>query len=288
MDVDLSDLSRWVRGDGLEIVMLVSGSVLLSRLIAWIGARVTRAIDRSDDSLVATEMTKHRHALVEVATWALVVVVYFATAVLVLVRFNVPLSSLALPGTALGVALGLGAQRIVADLLAGFFLIAERQFGYGDEIRIAAPGSNAGVEGVVEEITLRVTRLRTLGGELLMIPNGEIRQVTNLSRDWSRAVVDVPVPVGTDIDHVNDTLAQVEDAAFEDEELRALLLDRPTTMGVQSIDPEYLTIRVTARTLPGKQFVVGRALRARIAVALLGDGIEVTIPPAGGEEGTSR
>jgi small conductance mechanosensitive channel len=175
----------------------------------------------------------------------------------------------------------------VADLLAGFFLIAERQFGYGDEIRIAAPGSTAGVEGVVEEITLRVTRLRTLGGELLMIPNGEIRQVTNLSRDWSRAVVDVPVPVGTDIDHVNETLARVEDAAFEDPELRALLLDRPTTMGVQSIDPEYLTIRVTARTLPGKQFVVGRALRARIAVALLGDGIEVTMPPAGGEEGTA-
>jgi small conductance mechanosensitive channel len=287
MDVDLSDLSRWARGDGLEIVMLVTGSVLLSRLIAWVGRRVTSAIDRSDDSLVATEMTKHRHALVEVATWVLIVVVYFATAVLVLIRFNVPLSTLALPGTALGVALGLGAQRIVADLLAGFFLIAERQFGYGDEIRIAAPGSTAGVEGMVEEITLRVTRLRTLGGELLMVPNGEIRQVTNLSRDWSRAVVDVPVPIGTDIDHVNETLARVEEAAYEDEELRALLLDPPTTMGVQNIDPEYLTIRVTARTLPGKQFVVGRALRARIAVALLGDGIDVTIPPPAPDQGTA-
>ena len=277
MQVDLSDLSRWGRGNGLEIVMLLSGSVLLSRVISWVGKRVTHSIDATaSEGLVATEMSKHRHSLVEVVTWVLIVAVYFATGVLVLTRFNVPLSSLAIPATALGVALGFGAQRIVADLLAGFFMIAERQFGYGDEIRISAPGSSTGVVGVVEEITLRVTRLRTLEGEQLIVPNGEIRQVTNLSRDWARAVIDVPVPIGTDIDHVHETLALVGAAALEDSELSHLLLDAPVVMGVQSIGPGYLIVRVTARTLPGKQFVVARALRARIVVALLGEGIDVT------------
>ena len=277
MQADLSDLSRWFRGNGLEIVLLITGSILLSRLIRLIGNRTINVIDQTPtDELVASEMAKHRHALAEVITWVLIVIVYFSAGVLVLTRFNVPTSTLTAPAAALGVALGFGAQRIVADLLSGFFMIAERQFGFGDEIRISAPGSTAGVVGVVEDITLRVTRLRTLEGELLIIPNGEIRQVTNLSREWARAVVDIPIPTGTDMDHVNETLTQVGDAAFGDEELQSLLLEPPVIMGVQSIGPGYLMVRVTARTLPGKQFAVGRALRARIAVALLNDGIDVS------------
>lgn len=277
MQVDLSDLSRWGRGNGLEIVMLLVGSVLLARLVRWVGNRITASIDETGtEALVASEMSKHRHALAEVATWLIIVIVYFSTAVLVLTRFNVPLSTLAVPGTALGVALGFGAQRIVADLLAGTFMIAERQFGFGDEIRISSPGSSVGVVGVVEEVTLRVTRLRTLEGEQLIIPNGEIRQVTNLSRDWARAVLDIPIPVGVDIDHVLVMLKRVGDAALEDSEMSDLLLDAPVVMGVQSIGPGYLIVRITARTLPGKQFTVGRTLRARIVVALLGEGIDVS------------
>lgn len=279
MKVDLSDLGHWLRGSGLEIILLITGSIMLSRVITWVGGRITSSIDRKTedhDAIVASEMSKHRHALTGVITWALIVVVYFATALLVLTRFGVPMTTLTAPATALGVALGFGAQRIVADLLSGFFMIAERQYGYGDEIRISAPGSSTGVVGVVEEISLRVTRLRTLEGELLMIPNGEIRQVTNLSREWARAVIDVPIPTGTDMDHVNETLAEVGEAAMDDSELKDLLLDAPVIMGVQSIGLGYLMVRVTARTLPGKQFVVARALRARIVVALLSDGIDVS------------
>lgn len=283
MDVDLSDLSRWARGNGLEIVMLVTGSILLSRLISWVGARTARSVERrADEEPIVSELSKHRRALVEVVTWVLIVVAYFVAFAMVLTRFNVPLTSLAIPATALGVAFGLGAQRLVADLLAGFFLIAERQFGFGDEIRVAAPGSTAGVAGVVEEITLRTTRLRTLEGEQLIIPNGEIRQVTNLSREWARAVIDVPVPIDSDIDLVNSTLERVGTAAFEDETLAPLMLDPPVVMGVQAIEPGYAVVRITVRTLPGKQFKVARAIRTRVVVALRRDGIEVTAaPPAG-------
>lgn len=277
MKIDLTDLGLWARGNGLEIVMLITGSMLLARLVREVGRRVTISIDRTpDEEIVASELAKHRHALAEVITWSLIVLIYFAAGVMVLTRFNVPVSTLAAPAAALGVALGFGAQRIVADLLSGFFMIAERQYGYGDEIRISAPGSSTGVVGVVEEITLRVTRLRTLEGELLIIPNGEIRQVTNLSREWARAVIDIPIPTGTDMDHVNETLERVGNEAIESEELNDLLLDAPVTMGVQSIGPGYLMVRVTARTLPGKQFTVARALRAKIAVELLSDGIDVS------------
>ncbi len=193
----LSDFRHWVRGDGLEIVLLIVGSVLLARFAAWFGNWLTKRIDdqdESDDALVRSEAAKHRHSLTQVITWTVVVLIYSVTGVLVVARFGVPLTSLIAPATVAGVALGFGAQRIVQDILAGFFIITERQYGFGDLIRISNLGSTTGVTGTVEDVTLRTTRMRTVNGEVVIIPNGQINQVTNLSRDWARAVVDIPLP----------------------------------------------------------------------------------------------
>jgi len=285
--VSLSDFSHWARSNGLEIVMLLTGSFLLARLAAWSGTKVTARIDargQEGDALVRSEDAKHRHAVTQVITWVAIVLIYFIGAILVLQRFNVPLTTLVAPATVAGVAVGFGAQRVVQDLLGGFFVIAERQYGFGDVIRVASPGSTAGVTGTVEDVTLRMTQLRTANGEVLILANGEIRQVTNLSRDWARAVIDVPVPVGADIGRVNRILHDVCDEAFKQPELRALLLDPPTVMGVETLEVDHLSVRVVARTLPGKQFEVGRELRVRIATAFQGEGISVpptlaTAPP---------
>jgi small conductance mechanosensitive channel len=273
-------VSRWARGNGLEIVLLVVGSVLLVRFAAWFGEQVTSRIESTSDrpeadALVRSEEAKHRHAVAQVVTWATIVMIYVVTAFLVLQRLEVPLTSLVAPATIVGVALGFGAQRIVQDLLSGFFIITERQYGYGDVVRISPPGTSTGVSGTVEEVTLRVTRLRTVNGELLTLPNGEIRQVTNLSRDWARAVIDVPVPIDADINRVTDRLRGLGDDAFADPELRPLLLDPPSVMGIESLDVGSLKLRLVARTLPGRQFEVGRALRARIARAFQEEGVTV-------------
>jgi small-conductance mechanosensitive channel len=272
----LSDFSRWARSDGLEIILLVSGSVLLTRFATWFGAKLTVRIDandRSSDLLVRSEAAKHRHSVTQVITWTALVLIYCITAVLVLQRFGVPITSLVAPATIAGVALGFGAQRVVQDILAGFFIITERQYGFGDLIRISALGSTTGVTGTVEDVTLRVTNLRTVNGEVVIIPNGQINQVTNLSRDWARAVVDVPIPTTADINSVNAILQGVGQAVYDDGALRPLMLDAPTVMGVESIDVGSFSIRMVARTLPGKQFVVGGELRARIAAALQAEGI---------------
>jgi moderate conductance mechanosensitive channel len=285
---NVGDLSHWARSNGLEVVMLVTGSVLLARFVSWVGARETSRIDvraSEGDALVRSEQAKHRHALTQVVTWSATVLIYFVTGVLVLQRLGVPLTSLVAPATVVGVAVGFGAQRVVQDLLAGFFVITERQYGYGDVIRVSPPGSTAGVSGTVEEVTLRVTRLRTANGELLILPNGEIRQVTNLSRDWARSVIDVPVPTGTDVARVTTILRSTCEAAFSDDELRPLLLDPPSVMGVESIEVDHLNIRVVARTLPGKQFDAGRLLRARIAEALLEEGLSVASGLLSGQPG---
>jgi moderate conductance mechanosensitive channel len=275
----LSDALLWLRGSGLEIVLLVLGAVLLTRFATWLGGVITARIDANaggGDALVRSEEAKHRHALTQVLTWASLVLVYCVTAVLIVQKLGVPVTGLVAPAAVAGVALGFGAQRLVQDLLAGFFIITERQYGYGDAISISIPGIPAGVIGTVEDVTLRVTTMRTQDGEVIITPNGSIVQLTNLSRGWARAVVDVPVPVSVDVNRVSDILRRVGDEAFADEGLHPLLLDPPSVMGVQSIEVDQFQVRVVARTLPGKQFDVGRALRARIAAAFLREGIHVS------------
>lgn len=274
----LTDMSTWARRSGLEILLIVTGAVLLARFAGWFGGRITTRIDlnvEASDSLVRSETAKHRHALTQAVTWAVIVLIYFVTAVLVVQRLGVPVSGLVAPATVLGVALGFGAQRFVQDILAGFFIITEHQYGFGDVVRLALPGTGAPVQGTVEDVTLRVTRLRTVNGEVVITPNGQIVQATNLSRDWARVVIDVPVPSTSDVSKVSAILQDVGTAAYATDELRALLLDAPSVMGVESIEVDQLSIRIVARTLPGKQFEVGRELRARIADALRTEGIIV-------------
>ena len=275
----LHQISHWARGSGLEIVLLVVGTILLTRLVSWLGQRITKRIDanaRETDALVRSEAAKHRHALAQVITWATLVVIYCATGIAVAQRLGVPLTSLVAPAAVAAVALGFGAQRIVQDILAGFFIITERQYGFGDLVRLSVP-SVSGAMGTVEDVTLRVTTVRTADGEVVITPNGQIGQVVNMSRGWARAVLDVPVPATADVHQVSELLRRVGEEAYAEPELSQLLLDPPAVMGVQSIDVTQFQVRVVARTLPGKQFDVGRALRARIAAALLREGIN--LPP---------
>lgn len=282
----LSDLLHWLRGDGLEIVMLATGSILVARLVAWCANLWTRRIEHREpdaDNLVRSEEAKRNHALIQLLGWVTVVVVYVVAAVNVLQVLGVSLTAIVPAATVAGVALGFGAQRIVQDLLAGFFLFAERQYGYGDLIRIEALGVSDAVIGTVEEISLRTTTVRTSAGEVVITPNGQIIQTTNLSRGWARAVIDVPVPVTADVNQVNDLLLEVGRAAYDDPNLRPLLLDVPTVMGVESIEVDQFKVRVVARTLPGRQFAVGRRLRAMITRQLLAEGIRTSAQLATGE-----
>jgi small-conductance mechanosensitive channel len=279
----LREVLDWLSGRGLEVVLIVLASVLLARLVAWVGSRITERIDARSiggDALVRSEAAKHRHSLTQVLTWAAIVMIYSIAIFYILDRLGVPVSGLVAPATVLGVGLGFGAQRIVGDVLAGFFLITERQYGFGDVVSISVNGAPEPATGTVEDVTLRITRVRSTNGEVVIVPNGQIVKVVNLSRDWARAVVDVPVPSGADVNRVNEMLREVGREAFRDPALRPLLLDPPSVMGVESLGLDQVNVRLVARTLPGKQFEVGRDLRARVMSAFREQGMNVSPPPA--------
>ena len=280
-------LLNWLAGPGLEAVLIILGSVLLARFVAWIGSRITDRIDERSiggDALVRSEAAKHRHSLTQVLTWAAIVLIYAIAVFFTLDRLGVPVTGLVAPATVLGVGLGFGAQRIVGDVLAGFFIITERQYGFGDVVAISVVGAPEPASGAVEDVTLRVTRVRSANGEVVTVPNGQIVKVVNLSRDWARAVVDVPVPASVDVNQVNEVLREVGREAFRDADLRPLLLDPPSVMGVETLGLDQVNVRMVARTLPGKQFEVGRDLRARVVLAFRHQGL--TVPAEGSDDDT--
>jgi small-conductance mechanosensitive channel len=275
----VTDITVWVRSSGLLIVLYATGAILLSRFVQWLAGRVIRRIDARSGpgtDVLRAEAAKHGHAVTQVIAWAVVVLIYCSAAVLVLQGLNVPITSIVAPAAVAGVALGFGAQRLVQDVLAGLLIVTERQYGFGDVIRVAPLGTETGVSGTVEELTLRMTRLRTIDGEVVIVPNGQITQVTNLSRDWARAVVDVPVPSTADVQRVREILQRVAQEARDDEVLGPLILDAPPVVGVESLEVDGVRLRVVALTLPGRQFDVGRELRSRVAVAFQTAGIAVS------------
>jgi small conductance mechanosensitive channel len=179
------------------------------------------------------------------------------------------------PAALISAALGFGLQRFVQDIGAGFFITGERQYGFGDVVRISVSGVAEPAVGTVEEVTLRVTRIRSVSGEVIITPNGQIVQVTNLSRDWARAVIDVPVPSSVDVGHASEVLQRVGRDVYADTRLRRMMLDEPSVMGVERIEVDAFSVRMVARTLPGMQFDVGREIRARVASAFRLEGIIV-------------
>ena len=269
------DIGVWILDRGVSIALYLIGGLLAARFINWAANRVVRHLDaeyRESDQLVRSESTKHRQAVASVVSWVSVALLFVVVAVQVSDILAIPVGSLVAPAAVLGAALGFGAQRIGQDLLAGFFVITEKQYGFGDLVTLSMVGVDDAT-GTVEEVTLRVTKLRSAEGEVLTIPNGLIVKSTNLSKDWARAVVDIPVPTTADLNVVNDVLHEMAENAMEDPALKDLLLDAPQLMGVESIELDTVNLRMVARTLPGKQYEVGRRIRVLVVRALRRAGI---------------
>jgi small conductance mechanosensitive channel len=274
-EITRGEIREWLLTSGLHIVLLLIGAVLAARFVNWVAQKVTERLDEGfaeSDALVRSEATKHRQAVASVISWVSVVLISIMVAVQLADILNISVKGLVAPATVIGAALGFGAQQVVRDLLSGFFIIVEKQYGFGDLVTLTVVSATEAT-GTVENVTLRVTRPRSPDGEVLIIPNGQIVKAVNLSKDWARAVVDIPVQASADLSVITDVLRQACEHALEDKLLGELLLDAPTVMGVESIEVDVVTLRVVARTLPGKQFEAGRRLRALVVRALAGAGV---------------
>ncbi len=171
-----------------------------------------------------------------------------------------------------GVALGFGSQSLVKDFLSGIFMLMEDQYGVGDIIDVGE------ATGVVEGITLRTTRLRDLEGVLWHVPNGEISRIGNLSQQWSRSLVDIPVAYSTDLDEAIEIIKRTSDELWHDPAWRGLVLEEPDVWGVEEFGDSAILIRLVIKVVPAQQWAVSRELRLRLKAAFDDAGIEIPFP----------
>ncbi len=185
---------------------------------------------------------------------------------------GLPTASVVAIGSLAGLAITFGSQNLIKDLVNGFFILAEDQYAIGDVIELGS------ATGLVENLTMRVTQLRSGSGELVTVPNSSITQVKNLTRNWSRVNFTIDVAYHTDPEKALAVLNDVAQTLYDDPAWHDKILAEPTVLGIDNVSHSGLTITVWIQTEPGQQAAVGREFRLRVRKALEANGIEIGMP----------
>jgi moderate conductance mechanosensitive channel len=230
-------------------------------------AAIAGAAAQAEAALVDERRKQRVRALGAILRSAASVTIFSIAGFVVLGDLDINLAPLLASAGVVGVAVGFGAQSLVRDYLAGIFMLVEDQYGVGDVITVGD------ATGTVENVTLRITRVRDVNGIVWHIRNGGIETVGNESQGWARAVIDFPVPFAADLATIRSLLAQTGETMWNDPAWRAVMLEPPEVWGAQEISGEEVTMRIVAKTAPLRQWEVEREMRARVKTALQEAGI---------------
>ncbi|MFE9723558.1 mechanosensitive ion channel family protein [Streptomyces sp. NPDC005794] len=282
--------STWLN-TGLRIILIAAIAIVLRYLIR---RALTNLIDRMNRSAQAVEGTalggllvnaerrrQRSEAIGSVLRSVTSFLILGTAALMILGAFQINLAPLLASAGVAGVALGFGARNLVTDFLSGVFMILEDQYGVGDSI-------DAGVaSGEVIEVGLRVTKLRGDNGEIWYVRNGEVKRIGNLSQGWSTAGVDVTVRPTEDLIRVRAAITEAGGTMTKEEPWSERLWGPVEILGLDAVLLDSMTVRVTAKTMPGKSLGVERELRWRIKQALDTAGIQMVGPLAVEADGAS-
>jgi len=225
-------------------------------------AVVNGAAAQSEAALVDERRKQRVRALGAILRSAASVTIFVIAGFAVLGDLGINLAPLLASSAVVGVAIGFGAQNMVRDYLSGIFMLVEDQYGVGDVITVGD------ATGTVENVTLRVTRLRDVNGIVWHIRNGAIETVGNESQGWARAVIDFPVPFESDLVTIRNVLQGAGDRMWNEPTWRAVMLEAPEVWGAQEISTDEVVMRMVAKTAPLRQWEVEREMRARVKAAL--------------------
>lgn len=265
---NLTDEQTWMDfGEGfLKIVAII----FFTSLFIKIGKRIIKNVFSMRATGALIRISERREAtLVKLLVNVLTYVSSFVALLMILETMNIDVKALLAGAGIVGLAVGFGAQNLVRDIITGFFIIFEDQFSVGDYIQVDQ------FVGTVEEIGLRTTKIKSWTGEIHILPNGSINQVTNFSVSNSVAFVDVNIAYESDIMKAEKVLQELLEklpAKYED------MVKPPEMLGIQTLDASNLSIRVTSETLPMRHFFIARQLRKEIKLCLEENGIEVPFP----------
>jgi small conductance mechanosensitive channel len=243
---------------GLRLLSILLIAFILNRLLRTVTRRLIPVAGSEGLGRIAKMREQHAKTLAGLLYSAGTALIIIGAILTALPEFGFYITPIAAVAGLASLAFGFGAQHLVRDLINGFFVVVEDQFVVGETVRIGS------VTGRVEHLTLRRTVIRDLQGALVSIPNGEISQVANLSRDWGQLFVDVSLPSDTSTDAALAALERVSGELRMDAAWSPLLVDGPRVLGIESFGPASITLRMQLRTIPGRQDDAARELRRRI------------------------
>ncbi|MCQ6280227.1 mechanosensitive ion channel family protein [Bacillus sp. EB600] len=262
----LNEKSWLAIGTGIIKIVII---LTVANIVIRIGKVTIHNIFKIRDRSPFRTSERREETLAKLLDNVLSYVIYFIVFMMILSVMNIDVKALLAGAGIVGLAIGFGAQSLVKDILSGFFIIFEDQFSVGDHIRVGE------YEGDVEAIGLRTTKIKNWTGELHILPNGTINQVTNFSLNNSVAVVDVGIAYEEDIEKAEGVIQELLNklpGQYED------LVNVPELLGVQNLGPSEIVLRIVAETLPMKHFYIARMIRKEVKMRLDENGIEIPFP----------
>lgn len=265
------DLGRWAAQTGLRIVALLLLAFALVRILSSVILRAERDLSVGI-GLDALERRKRAQTIARVARRGLSALVWTTAALVILRELDVDITPVLTGAGIVGLAVGIGAQTLVRDLISGFFLIVEDQVRVGDVAMVNGTG------GLVEQINLRTIVLRDVEGVVYVIPNGEIKTLANRTKDYSYYVIDLGVEYDADTDRVLALVGEAGQQLMTDPAFAPFILEPVEIMGLDDFKDSAATLKFRVKTVPLKQWEVGRELRRRIKLMLDREGIRLPSP----------
>jgi moderate conductance mechanosensitive channel len=271
----LAHTATWLIGKPLAILVIA----LIAVLVRWLASKaIDRVVRRAENASLGGGRSGHNRraararGLGSLLKSITTTVVFGIAVVMVLDELGMNVAPILASAGVLGLAVGFGAQNLVKDFLSGVMMMIEDQYGVGDEVDLGE------AVGTVEHVALRVTRVRDVDGTVWYVRNGEILRVGNASQNWARTVLDVNVGYDQDLRRVRELLEEVAHGLWDDEDYRDVILEEPEVWGVQALTPDWVTVRVTLKTAPLKQWGVAREMRERIKARFDHEGISMQVP----------
>jgi small conductance mechanosensitive channel len=265
-------LTDFARDDGLRLVLIALGTIIVVRLVRYALFRMQRRLERTRLAVRPGEAGRLT-ALFDVLGYLAVALVVAVGAMSGLSVLGVNTGALLASAGVLGFAVGFGAQTMVKDLLNGLFLLAEGQYTIGDEITVS------GVTGVVERVTLRTTTLRATNGDVHIVPSGDVRLVTNKSKGWSQVAIDAGIAYTTPVERALEVLDQYCREVGADGEIVEHLMDPPKVAGVTAFQDHQYVVRVTAKLRPASDSKpIERRMRRLLRQVFEREHIETPVP----------
>jgi small-conductance mechanosensitive channel len=261
---------RWLITSGAKVLAIVIVSFILIRVLKMLIYRSRDRISQKTENDV--ERTKRTETLAGLIEKTMRAIVILAAALMTLEALGLDIAPLLAGAGVVGLAVGFGAQSLVKDVISGFFILLDNQMNVGDVVEIADK------TGLVEAINLRVTTLRDLSGNMHIIPNGEIATVTNMTKEYSRVVLDIGVAYKENVDDVMRVMKEVGEELSKDAEFAPRILAPLEMLGVDSFGDSSVNIKARITTKPLEQWTVAREYRRRIKNRFDEAGIEIPFP----------